>query len=137
MPPDHRSSRDAFDASILESQALESPEGITHALRAIDTACQRGGPEVELVIAALNSRPYLLEYMISGTLIEPPASQTLIVLLSSSARENIQDISEVGLGRVPYFHNAECDGHHVRGSPLETLTFFAICRISTYRQGSP
>ena len=82
MPPDPHSSRDPFDMDILDPQVLDTPDGLTTALGAIEAVCNRGDPEIAEMIATLNSRPYILEYIISGTLripIGPYASPALII----------------------------------------------------------
>jgi hypothetical protein len=53
---------------MLDLQAFNSPEGVDNALSIIETICNQGGPGVAQVVAVLNSRPHLLEYIISGTL---------------------------------------------------------------------
>ena len=69
MPPDDYSSKDknTFLSSMLDSQALNSTEGVDRTLRTIETICHHCDPEVARVVAVLNSRPYLLEYIFSGT----------------------------------------------------------------------
>lgn len=68
MPPDRYSSQDAFDVNTLDPQALDTPDGLVTALRAIEAVCHRGDPEIVEIVTALNSRPHILEYIISGTL---------------------------------------------------------------------
>ena len=66
MPPNRYSSQGAFDMDMLDPQALSTPDGLTAALRAIEAVCHRGHPEIAGMIEALNSRPFILEYIISG-----------------------------------------------------------------------
>lgn len=68
MPRDRHSSQSTFDISLLDSQALDTPEGLAIALRAIETICYRGDPGIAGMVTILNNRSYLLEYIISGTL---------------------------------------------------------------------
>ena len=71
MPPDRHSSQDAFDIDMLDPRALEAPDGLNTALCAIEAVCHRSDPEIAEMVAALDSRPYILEYIISGTLRAP------------------------------------------------------------------
>ena len=66
MPPDHCSSRDAFDANILNSQVLDAPDGLETALRITEAACRRGDPEILDVVMAVSGHSHILEYIISG-----------------------------------------------------------------------
>ena len=68
MPPDIHSSTDAFLTSTLDPEALTSQEGVGNALRIIETLCHQGDPEVARVVASLNSRSHLFEYIFSGKL---------------------------------------------------------------------
>ena len=87
MPPDRYSFQDAFDISILDPRVLDTSDGLATALHAIETVCHRGDPEIAEMIAAFNSRPYVLEYIISGTLGVPTGPCALLALtaVSSSA----------------------------------------------------
>lgn len=67
MPPGRYSSRDAFDTNLFDAQVLGGPDGLTAALPAIEAVCHRGEPEIAGMVETLNSRSYLLEYIISGT----------------------------------------------------------------------
>lgn len=64
-PPEDK---DAFFISLFEPQALNSPGGADRALRTIETICHQGESKVAQIVAVLDSRPYLLEYVVSGTL---------------------------------------------------------------------
>jgi len=66
MPQDRYSSQDAFNINLLDSQALDTPDGLRTALRAIEEACYRGDPEIATMVVALNSRSHILEYIITG-----------------------------------------------------------------------
>ena len=68
MPPDRYSSRDAFNINLLDPRALDAPDGFAPALHAIEAVCRQGDPEIAGIIEELDSRPYILEYIISGTL---------------------------------------------------------------------
>jgi len=76
MPPNRYSSQDAFNMDVLDPQALDTPDGLATALRTIEAACYRGDPEIAGVVEALNSRSYLLEYIISGRLRVPIVTST-------------------------------------------------------------
>lgn len=68
MPPNRLSPQsNAFDIHMLDSHRLETSDGLEAALRLIEEACNRGDHEIGGVVATLNSRPYALEYIISGT----------------------------------------------------------------------
>src|ERR1700753_2103638 len=67
MPPDRNSFRDTFDITVLDSQALGPSDGLNAVLRAVKSACNRG-EEMTGMVAALNSRSYLFEYVLSGML---------------------------------------------------------------------
>ena len=73
MPQNRYLSQGAFDMDILNPQALDTPDGLAAALRAIEAVCHRGDPEITGMVEALNSRPFILEYIISGTLRAPLA----------------------------------------------------------------
>lgn len=53
---------------MLDPQTLDTPDGLSAALHAIEAACHRGEPDITTVVAVLDSRPFVLEYIISGTL---------------------------------------------------------------------
>lgn len=93
MPPDRYPSQDAFDISMLDPRALDTPDELATALRTIEAVCHRGDPEIAEMIAVLNSHPYVLEYIISGTLrvlTGPCAFPALIVISSSAGGGGIQ-----------------------------------------------
>jgi len=68
MPQNRYSYQDAPDTNVLNPQVLDAPDGLATALRAIEAACHRGDSEIAGTVEVLNSRSYLLEYLISGTL---------------------------------------------------------------------
>jgi len=68
MPPDRSSSRDAFNISLFDLRALDTPDGLAATLRKIEAVCHRGDPGIARVIEVLNSRSCILEYIISGAL---------------------------------------------------------------------
>ena len=135
MPPSDCSSedKDAFLISALDPQALNNPEGVDCAFRTIETMCHQGDPEVARVVAVLISRPYLLEYIFSGTsspLIRPCVLQVIMVFLSSIGEEGVRGTPEVGIGRVPHIRNVKCGRYHEPSYSPEVITFVAICRVS-------
>ena len=69
MAPDRSSPQNTFNLSLLDPQALDAPDGLV--LRAIETVCHGGNPEIAGIVDALNSGPYALEYIISGALRVP------------------------------------------------------------------
>lgn len=66
MLPDLSSSQDTFDIDLLDPQVLDTPDGRAAALRVIEAVCHRGDPEIAGMVEVLNSRSYILEYIISG-----------------------------------------------------------------------
>ena len=130
MPPGRYSSQDTFDLEILSPQALDTPNGLTAALRAIEAVCQRGDPKVIAeIVEALNNHSHILEYIISGTSPTPIGSYELltsIILLSSAGRGSIQEALEVDNHGIPHIHNTRCDGYHEYTAPTEILIFAAI-----------
>lgn len=129
MPPDRHLPRDAFDTNLLDSQVLETPGGLAAALRAIEKVCYRGDHEIAEMIVTLDDHPYLLEYIISGTLqvlIVPYASSALTILHSSAGRWGIPEAPEVDTYRVSHIHDAEYDEHSEYAAPREVLIFVAF-----------
>ena len=69
MPPDRSSSQDMFNISVLDAQALDTPDGLDSALRTIEAVCHQGGdPEIARMVAELEIHSFILEYIISGML---------------------------------------------------------------------
>lgn len=66
MLPDIPSPQDAFDINLLDSKALDDPDGLTAALSAIEAVCLRSDSEIAGMVETLNNRSYILEYIISG-----------------------------------------------------------------------
>ena len=127
MPPDRHSPRDAFDTNLLDSQVLETPGGLATALRAIEKVCYRSDHEIAEMIVTLDDRPYLLEYIISGTLpISICASPILITLHSSTGGWGIPEAPEVDTYRVSHIHDTEYDEHSEYTAPREVLLFVAF-----------
>jgi len=95
MPPDLRSSKQAFDISLLDVGALDSPDGLNTALRSVATACFQADPAIAGMVAALNSRSHVLEYIFSGTLrvsaarSEFPGSIVLSLVLDEKAYQRL------------------------------------------------
>jgi len=83
MPPDRSSPRDPFNISLLDSRALDTPDGLAAALCAIEAVCHGDDLEILGVIEMLNGRPYILEYIISGTLRVPVDPSRLFLLTIS------------------------------------------------------
>ena len=73
MPPNRYSPQDAFNIDMLNPQALDTPDGLATAVRAIGAVCHRGDPKITEMIEVLNNRPFILEYIISGMLHMPLA----------------------------------------------------------------
>ena len=129
MPPDRNWHQDVFDINLLDSQALDTPDGLTTALRAIEAVCRRGDPEIAEMVAILNSRPHLLEYIISGTLHVNVGRRVLPALITSpsSARgRGLQAALEVDNHRVPHIHHAKHDGYHEHATPPQIFVFVAV-----------
>ena len=113
MPPG-RSSFHAFDINILDQRALDTPDGLDIALRAIEAVCHQGDPGIAGMVAALSSHSHTLEYILSGMLylaaIGPCASPALTVPPSSAGGGGIRETLEVDRYRVSHTRNAKYDG---------------------------
>ena len=132
MPPDRNWHQDVFDINLLDSRALDTPDGLTTALRAIETVCYRGDPEIAEMVTALDSRPHLLEYIISGTqhvTVGHRVSPPLITSPSSARGRGLQAVLEVDIHRVPYIHHAKHDGYHEYATPPQIFVFVAVRRV--------
>lgn len=133
MPPDRYSPQGAFDINMLDPQALDAAGGLAAAVRAIETVCHQGHSEIAEIVAALNSRPYILEYIISGMLRVPTrlyALPMLIISLCSAGGGGIRQALEVDSYRVPHIQNAKHDGCDERAAPPEILIFAVVRGIS-------
>jgi len=133
MPQNRYSSRDVFDVDLLDPRALDTPDGLRTAIRAIEAVCNRGGSEIAEMVATLNSRTYVLEYIISGTLRNPQVpcvSPALIASPSSARGEGVREALEVDSYRVSHIQSARHDGYHEYPSPPEILFFVAIRGVS-------
>ena len=133
MPPDRYSPQDAFDIDILDPQALNAPEGLATAIRTIEEVCHRGHPNMAEMVAALNGRPYILEYIISGALrvLVPSCALPILIIPPSSAGEGgIREAPEVDSYRVPHIQGAKCDGFDGHAAAPEILIFVAIRGVS-------
>ena len=88
MQPDRCSSQEAFDINLLDPRALDTPDGLHTALRAVEAVCHRGEPEIAGMVEALSNRSYILEYIISGALTRALRSAciTSIDCFAASAR---------------------------------------------------
>ena len=125
---------------MLDQQALDAPDGLTAVLHAIEAVCHRGDPDIAGVVAALNSRAYILEYIISGALrvtAHPCALPVLIILLSSTGGGGIREALQVDSRRVSHIYNAKYDEHHEYAAPPEALVFVAIRRVSVRCRCTP
>jgi len=67
MPPDRYSSQ-AFRIDMLDLRVLDTPDGLDTALRAIGAVCHWDDFEITKMVAVLDSRPHILEYIISSML---------------------------------------------------------------------
>jgi len=67
MPPKRTSSHRTFNTSLLEPKALVSLGGLQAALGSVKTACYNDDSSIMEVIVELNSRPHVLEYILSST----------------------------------------------------------------------
>jgi hypothetical protein len=133
MPPDIHSSQDAFSIDLLDLQALDTPDGLQTALRAIEAVCYRGDPETATMMAALNNRSHVLEYIISGTPCMPIGSHELpapMIFPSSSGGGGIREALEVDSYRVPHIHNAKYDGYREYAAPPEVIIFVVVRGVS-------
>lgn len=108
MPPDRYSSRDTFDITLLGPQATDAPDGLDNAVRAIETVCRRGDPEIAGIIEELDSRPYILEYIISGALRVPTplrvaSTDICLLVLDDGAYEKLSKwiIAEFPASKTP------------------------------------
>jgi hypothetical protein len=108
MAPDRHLSQGAFDINILNTPALDAPGGVQTALRAIEAVCHRGGLDIAGMVAVLDSRPYILEYIISGMLrafVSPRALPALTISLSSAGGGGLREAFKMDSHGVPHFHN--------------------------------
>jgi len=138
MPPDRCSPQDAFDVAMFDAQALDAPDGLSAALRAAEAVCYRGDPDIAEMVATLNSRAYILEYMISGTLrVDPRASPALIILFSSAGGGGIREAFKVDRHGLSHIHNAEHDGPHEYAAPSEVLILIAVRGVPVHRRCTP
>jgi len=140
MPPDRCSSQGTFDVTTLDPQILDAPDGLSAALHAIEAVCYRGDPDIGEVVATLNGRAYILEYIISGALrvtVDPCALRALINLLSSTGGGGIHEALEVDSHRVSHSRGAKYDGNHEYAAPPEVLILVVIRRVSIRRRYTP
>ena len=133
MPPGRYPSEDELDISMLNPQALDAPDGLLIALRAIELVCHRGDPEIATTVAALSSRPYILEYIISGALHVPIGPCVLPPLINSPCSVgggNLREVLEMDNCRVPHVRDAEHYGSYEYAAPPEIFVFIVICGVS-------
>lgn len=127
MPPDRHFSQDAFDIEIFNPQTLYSSDGLAAALRKIEPICYRGDPGTAGMVEALSSRPYLLEYIISGTLtasVRLCTRLTLIILLSSAGGGRIRDVIKVDNRKLSRVRRPKHE-HHEHAGPSAIFIFVA------------
>ena len=132
MPPDRYPSQDAFDIEMLNPQTLYGSDGLAAALRKIEPVCYRGDPEATGMIEALSSRPYLLEYIISGVLnasVRLCTSPTLIILSSSVGGGRICDVIKVDNRKLSHVRRAKHE-HHEHADPSTIFIFATVRRAS-------
>jgi len=132
MPPERYASQDTFDIGVLNPQALHTQDGLQTALSAIEAVCYRGDSEIARMVETLNSRSYLLEYIISGT--SPIsgghcASLGLIVFPSSSGGGGIREVIKLVTHGVPHIRGAKYERHEHPAAP-ETFIFSAVREVS-------
>jgi len=135
MPPDRHSSRDAFYIDMLDPGVLDTPDGLNTTLRAIEAVCYRGSDfKIVEMVAALDSRPYLLEYIVSSMLrVSAPTPRlllALIILPSSAWGRGLRETLGVDTYRISQIYNAKRDRHHEYASPPEIIILIAIHGIS-------
>jgi len=136
MPPERYASQDTFDIGVLNPQALHTPDGLQTALSAIEAICYRGDSEIARMVETLNSRSYLLEYIISGTSPRSGghrASPGLIVFPSSSGGGGIREVIKLVTHRVPHIRGAKYERHEHPAAP-ETFIFSAVREVSIRRR---
>lgn len=130
MPPDSHSSHCAFDIGMLDPRVLDTPDELYAALRAIEGVCHRSGPEIARIVSALISRPYILEYIISGTLhalvVGYRALPVPIISFSSGGRTCVRETLGVGAFGVPHTYNSQHDGYYEYEASPETFRFAVV-----------
>jgi len=130
MPPDRRSSQDAFYIDMLDPRVLDTPDELNVALRAIGATCHRSDPEIAEMVVALDSRPHILEYIISSALRAPALGHCLLpelIIPPSSARGGgLREALEVDTCRISQIHDAKSHRHYEHAAPPEVLIFIAI-----------
>ena len=139
MPPYRYSSQDMFDIEILNPRALQASDGLQTALRAIEAVCYLGDPEIAGMVETLNSRSYLLEYIISGTLrmpVGPCASPALIVSFSSFWGGGIRKVLKLDTYGIPHIRGTKCERHEY-AAPPQIFIFVVICEVSIHCRCTP
>ena len=71
MAPNRTSFQQAFDANLLEPDALGAPGGLKTALGSIERVCYHDDSSIMEMVVGLSSRPHTLEYILSSTLCMP------------------------------------------------------------------
>jgi len=139
MPPDRYSSKDMFDIEILDPQALHASDGLKTALRAIESVCYRGDSEIAEMVEMLNSRSYLLEYIISGMLRMPVGLCALLALIvppSSFGGGGIREVLEVDSYGISYIRGAKHERHEYTAPP-EIFIFAAVREVHIHCPHTP
>lgn len=67
MPPNCAPPHESFDTGLLEPDALSARGGLQAALRSIESVCFHDDTSIMSMIAELTARPYILEFIFSGT----------------------------------------------------------------------
>ena len=67
MPPNRTSPQQTFNPDILEPETLVTPGGFQAALNSIERVCYRDDSSIAEMVVGLSNRPYILEYIFSGT----------------------------------------------------------------------
>ena len=139
MPPDRYSSQDMFNIEVLNPQELHTSDGLKTALRTIEAVCYRGDPEISGMVEVLNSRSFLLEYIISGALCMPVgacALPVLIVLPSSFGGGGICKVLRVDNCRVSRVRGAKYERHEYAAPPA-IFIFAAVREVSVHCRCTP
>ncbi|KAF9650756.1 hypothetical protein BDM02DRAFT_3267781 [Thelephora ganbajun] len=65
MPPNRTSTQQNFNTDLPEREALVAPGGLPTALDWVERVCYHGDSSIMEMIVKLNSRPHILEYILS------------------------------------------------------------------------
>ena len=130
-----------FDINALDQQALDTPDGLDIALRAIEAVCHQGDPGIAGMVAALSGHSHTLEYILSGTscltAIGPCASLALTVPPSSAGGGGIREALKVDCYRISHTRNPEYDGYYEHAAPTQVFVLVVIRGVSVHCQSTP